>query len=80
MLAIDISLEGEQMRVAALILGLAFALVAILYWLVPADSLPEFFPGFEPGSHRVHVKHGIAAAIAAILMFAIACYAGRSRA
>jgi hypothetical protein len=68
------------MRVAALILGLAFALVAILYWLVPADSLPDFFPGFEPGSDRVHIKHGIAAAVVAVLMFAIAWYAGRSRA
>jgi hypothetical protein len=68
------------MRVVAMILGLAFAAVAILYWLVPADSLPDFFPGFEPGSDRVHVKHGIAAAVAAVLMFAIAWYAGRSRA
>jgi hypothetical protein len=68
------------MRVVALILGLAFALVAILYWLVPADALPDFFPGFEPGSDRVHVKHGMAAAVAAILMFAIAWYVGRSRA
>jgi hypothetical protein len=71
---------GKQMRFATLILGLAFALVAILYWLVPADSLPYFFPGFEPNSDHVHVKHGIAAAIVAVLMFAIAWYAGRSRA
>jgi hypothetical protein len=67
------------MRTVAMILGLAFALVAILYWLVPAESLPDFFPGFESGSDRVHVKHGIAAAVAAVLMFAIAWYAGRFR-
>ena len=68
------------MRVAALILGLGFVLVAILYWLLPADALPDFFPGFDPDSDRVHIKHGIAAAVAAVLMFAIAWYAGRSRA
>src|SRR5262249_29655193 len=36
------------------------------------------FPGFEAGSPRVHVKHGLAAAVAAVVLFAVA--AGRSRA
>jgi hypothetical protein len=58
------------MRVAAMILGLAFTVLAIFYWLIPAGSLPDFFPGFEAGSARVHVKHG-AAATAAVLMFAV---------
>ena len=68
------------MRVLAMILGLAFTVVAILYWLLPAGSLPDFFPGFEAGSARVHVKHGLAAATAAVLMFAVGWYLGRSRA
>jgi hypothetical protein len=68
------------MRVLAMILGLAFTVVAILYWLLPAGSLPDFFPGFEAGSAHVHVKHGIAAAAAAVVMFAIGWYVGRSRA
>jgi hypothetical protein len=68
------------MRVVAILLGLAFAIIAIFYWLIPAGSLPEFFPGFEAGSTRVHVKHGIAAAVAAILMYAVGWYLGRSRA
>jgi hypothetical protein len=68
------------MRMLAMILGLAFTVVAILYWLLPAGSLPDFFPGFEAGSSHVHVKHGIAAAAAAVLMFAIGWYVGRSRA
>jgi hypothetical protein len=68
------------MRVLAMILGLAFTVVAILYWLLPAGSLPDFFPGFEAGSVHVHVKHGIAAAAAAVVMFAIGWYVGRSRA
>ena len=66
------------MRILAIVLGLAFAAIAIVYWLVPAGSLPGGFPGFEAGSPRVHIKHGLAAAVAAVL-FAIAWYAGRSR-
>jgi len=45
------------MRTLAIVLGLAFAAVAIVYWLVPAGSLPSVFPGFEAGSPRVHLKH-----------------------
>jgi hypothetical protein len=68
------------MRSVAIILGLALAAVAVAYWVVPAGSLPGFFPGFEAGSPHVHVKHGLAAAAAAVVLFAIGWYAGRSRA
>ena len=68
------------MRAVAVILGLAFAVVAIVYWTMPAGSLPGFLPGFEAGSTLVHVKHGIAAAAAAVLCFGFGWYAGRSHA
>ena len=68
------------MRTVAIVLGLVFAAVAIVYWVLPAGSLPSVFPGFEAGSPRVHVKHGLAAAAVAVVLFAIAWYAGRSRA
>jgi hypothetical protein len=68
------------MRAVAVVLGLAFAALAIVYWTVPAGSLPSFVPGFEAGATLVHVKHGIAAAAAAVLFFAFGWYAGRSRA
>jgi hypothetical protein len=68
------------MRAVAVILGLAFAAVAIVYWVVPAGSLPSFVPGFDAGSSLIHVKHGIAAAAAAVLFLALGWYAGRSHA
>jgi hypothetical protein len=68
------------MRAVAVILGLAFAAIAIVYWTMPAGSLPSFVPGYEAGSALVHVKHGIAAAAAAVLCFAFGWYAGGSRA
>ena len=68
------------MRTAAIVLGVIFAIIAIVYWLVPASSLPGFFPGFEAGSARIHVKHGIAAAVIAVVLFAIAWWSGRTRA
>ena len=68
------------MRAVAVILGLAFAAVAIVYWVVPAGSLPSFVPGYDAGSSLIHVKHGIAAAAAAVLFLALGWYAGRARA
>ncbi|MFL5031878.1 MAG: hypothetical protein ACJ8E1_18570 [Xanthobacteraceae bacterium] len=66
------------MRIIAIILALVFAIIAVVYWVLPAGSLPTFFPGFEAGSSHIHLKHGIAAAVVAIILFALAWFAGRS--
>jgi hypothetical protein len=68
------------MRAVAIIIGLAFAAVAVVYWTMQAGALPSYLPGFEAGSTVVHVKHGIAAAVAAVLFFAFGWYTGRARA
>ena len=68
------------MRTVAIVLGLAFAAVAIVYWTMPAGSLPDFLPGFEAGSALVHVKHGIAAAAVAVVCFDFGWYTGRAHA
>lgn len=65
------------MKTAALILGLVFLAVGVTYLLVPADALPGFFPGFDPASTRIHLKHGIVALIASAVLFALAWYVGR---
>jgi hypothetical protein len=65
------------MKQAATILGLILAVVAIVYFVVPAESLPAFFPGFEAGSTRVHVKHGVVSAVGAVVLFGVGWWAGR---
>jgi hypothetical protein len=66
------------MKTAAIVLALVFVVVAIVYFVLPAESLPSFFPGFEPGSARVHVKHGIAALAVAVALFGVGWFLGRS--
>ena len=68
------------MRTILIILGLVCLAAAIVYWVVPAGSLPQFVPGFDAGSEHIHLKHGVVAAVAAILLFAAAWYSGRARA
>jgi len=65
------------MKTIAVVLGIVLAILAIVYFLVPAGSLPAFFPGYEAGSAHVHVKHGIASAVLAVVLFVIAGFLGR---
>ena len=52
----------------ALLAGIVLIVIAIVYFVEPAKSLPGFFPGHLAGSTHHHVKHGIAA-----LFLGIAC-------
>jgi len=56
---------------AAALLGIALIAIAIVYWSVPAGSLPGFFPGHQAGSSHVHFKHGLASFLVglAVLVF-----------
>jgi hypothetical protein len=56
----------------AAVLGVAFIVLAIVYWAEPAGSLPGWIPGHEAGSAHHHVKHGIASFLlgVALLIFA----------
>ena len=56
----------------AVIAGLALLVIAVVYWVEPAKSLPGFFPGHQAGSGHHHVKHGVASFFVglALLVFA----------
>ena len=56
----------------AVVLGVVFIVLGIVYWVEPASSLPSFMPGHEAGSGHHHIKHGIAAFLlgVALLIFA----------
>jgi hypothetical protein len=58
----------------AVIVGIALIVVAIVYWVEPAKSLPSFFPGHQAGSDHHHVKHGIAAFLVGLAFLAFAWF------
>ena len=66
----------RKLVVPAALLGIALVVVAIVYFVTTAHSLPSFFPGHvsatsgEAGHH--HTKHGIAALVVALALFAFA--------
>jgi hypothetical protein len=50
-----------------------------MYFAMPAGSLPTFMPGYMPGSDHIHIKRAAIAAVAAIVLFMIGWFLGRSR-
>ena len=62
------------MKVIAYLLGIILIAVAVVYFVMPADSLPSFFPGHEAGSGHHHVKHGIAAFLVGVALLVYAWF------
>jgi uncharacterized membrane protein HdeD (DUF308 family) len=58
----------------AVVLGVILIVVAIVYFVDPAKSLPSFFPGHQAGSTHHHVKHGIAALVVGLGCFVFAWF------
>jgi hypothetical protein len=65
------------MKLLLTVLGIVFLAVAGIYFLMPADQLPDFFPGHEAGVTRLHVKHGIASGLAGLMLVAASAWMGR---
>jgi hypothetical protein len=59
------------------LLGVVLLVIAGVYFLMPADQLPGFFPGYEAGVTRMHNKHGIVAGVAGLVLLAAGVWIGR---
>lgn len=63
---------------ASAVVGVLLIVVAVIYFVEPAHSLPSFFPGHvsaasSEAKHH-HTKHGIAALVVALALFAFAWF------
>jgi hypothetical protein len=65
------------MKLILTVLGVVLLVVAAVYFLLPADQLPGFFPGHQTGVTVVHTKHGIAAGVAGVVLLAAGVWIGR---
>ena len=67
------------MRLLAYLLAIICAIAAVMYFAMPAGTLPTFVPGYDAGSTHIHTTHGIAAAVAAVVLFVIGFLLGRAK-
>jgi drug/metabolite transporter (DMT)-like permease len=65
------------MKMILTVLGVILLVVAGVYFLIPADQLPGFFPGHQAGVTTMHTKHGIVAAVAGVVLLAAGVWMGR---
>jgi hypothetical protein len=69
--------KDPSMKLILTLLGVVLLVIAGVYFLIPADQLPGFFPGYEAGVTHVHTKHGIVAGVAGIVLLAAGVWMGR---
>jgi hypothetical protein len=65
------------MKLIVTLLGVILIVVAVVYFVLPADSLPGFFPGHEAGVARMHYKHGVLSGVAGLVLLAVGWWIGR---
>jgi hypothetical protein len=65
------------MNAIAYLVGALLIVVAAIYLLVPAESLPALFPGHEAGMTRVRLKHGLAAGLVGVILLGVGWFVGR---
>jgi hypothetical protein len=65
------------MKLILSVLGLVLIVAAVVYFVMPADQLPSFMPGHEAGVARVHMKHGVVAGVAGVILLAAGWFMGR---
>ena len=71
---------GKPIVLIAALLGVICLVVAVVYFALPADSLPSFFPGHAAGDAGRHYKHGIGALVVALVLFAFAWFQSKPKA
>ena len=65
------------MKLILTLLGVVLLVVAAVYFVVPADQLPGFFPGHEAGVTHAHIKHGIVAGVVGVVLLVAGAAMGR---
>jgi amino acid permease len=59
------------MKTLTFLLAVVCVVVGAMYYALPGGSLPSFMPGYAADSTRVHMLHGFAALIGAVVFLLI---------
>ena len=67
-------MSDRTINILLVVAGVVLILLAVVYFVEPAKSLPSLMPGHEAGSTHHHVKHGLAALLLGIGAFVLAWF------
>jgi hypothetical protein len=69
--------KGGTMKLIAYLLGIILIIVAVIYFVMPADQLPSFMPGHVSGLARIRFKHGVLAGGLGVVFLIVGWFMGR---
>jgi uncharacterized membrane-anchored protein YitT (DUF2179 family) len=69
----------KTLNILAVVFGVAFVVLAIYYWLTPADMLPALLPGYNVAMTTPHIKHGIASLVVGLALLVYAWFASAKK-
>jgi len=69
----------KTLNIIAVVLGIGFIVLAIYYWITPADMLPMFLPGHDVAMTTPHIKHGIASLVVGLALLVYAWFASAKK-
>jgi hypothetical protein len=64
----------KPLTVLAILVGIAFLAIAVVYATTEARSLPAIFPGHDPTIAAPHMKHAVAAVLLGLGCFVLAWF------
>ncbi len=64
----------RPLTVVAIVVGIAFLVLAFVYAATEARALPQLLPGYDAARTTPHVKHAIASAVLALGCFVVAWF------
>lgn len=67
-------MNSKILVLIAVVAGVLFLAVSLIYFIEPAKSLPNFLPGYDPTITKTHFKHGIGALFLGLGAFAFAWF------
>jgi hypothetical protein len=56
------------------IVGVGFIVLAVVYFITPASSLPSFIPGYDPSTTHIHYTHAVASLVVGLAALALAWF------
>ncbi len=58
----------------SVVVGVVLVIVAVIYFIQPANALPSFLPGYDVTEIKHHYKHGVASLLLGLAAFALAWF------
>ena len=65
------------MKLIVVLLGIVLIVLAGVYLLVPANSLPTFIPGYDAALTRVRFTHSVASGLVGVILLIAARFIRR---